>query len=346
MVLYKHLVFFVVISLFSSLTQEVHPADKIAILDPRIQAPGLISVFPDADYYVISYNGSYDLNKTPNKFYSDYKFEYCEEIENINDVNYDAVFIVYAVNDFADKSRGDVQHHLEKILNILSENTFKKVVFFANDDHERDPALECPYIQADVWFKRNYSETIKYSKNVVPFPFLIFGWICPLWKVLNLNFPETEKIDRVLWGGGTYPSVRPDYIGRDRFMDEIGDYVEGISVPNDVFLKELSRSKFCLDLNGYGDPNIRTLEILCANSLLMQQFKHLVWPFEGNDDFSEETIFVSPSECLRKIELLRSNKELYDQCLKNQIYIKNKYFCKEWLSNYVFRSIELCSVNN
>jgi hypothetical protein len=177
---------------------------------------------------------------------------------------------------------------------------------------------------------------VKYSENVVPFPFVIFGWICPLWKVLHLNFTEKEKTDRILWGGGLYVKSHPDYMERDYILYKMGNDITNISVPNDEYLRALSKSKFCLDLNGWGDPNIRTFEVLCSNSLLIQQHKHLVWPFENDDFFSPETIFRSPEECLGKITLLRHNNELYNKCLQNQIYIKNKYFCKEWLANYVF----------
>lgn len=318
---------------------ELH-ANKIAILDPRIQAPGLVTLFPKADYFIISHNGVYDLDKKPYKFYNDYQFNYREDIENINSSNYNILFLVYAVNDFAQKERADVQFHLEKILNILSKNKFEKLVVFANDDHERDPVLECPYINADVWFKRNYSKKIKYCENVVPFPFLIFGWVCPLWKLLHLNIIENEKLDRILWAGSVYGQVHADYLPRDYILESLLSYVTQKDIPENKFMQELAKSKFCLDLNGFGDPNKRTLEIMCTNSLLIQQYKHLVWPFEDEDAFSEETIFKTPEECFDKIEALRENNELYENCLENQIYLRKKYFCKEWLTNYILSQIQ------
>jgi hypothetical protein len=104
-------------------------------------------------------------------------------------------------------------------------------------------------------------------------------------------------------------------------------------------MEELARSKFCLDLNGLGDPNIRTFEVLCANSLLIQQYKNLVWPFDSGDAFSEETIFKTPEELIDKINALRSDDELYNKCYRNQLYIKNKYFTADWLRLYILRYI-------
>ena len=88
-------------------------------------------------------------------------------------------------------------------------------------------------------------------------------------------------------------------------------------------------------MNGAGDPNIRTFEVLCSNSLLLQQHKEFVWPFENGDSFSEETIFKTPEEFFLKLKHLRENESLYIKCFENQTYIKNKYFTKEWLREYI-----------
>ena len=312
---------------------------RIAIFDPRIQVPGLKSVLDNSDYYVIKdHMGNYDLDKRPEKFFSVYNFNYREDIKEISGANYDVVVLVYSVRDFNDKSRLDTQYHLEKLLDIVNSNTFKKVIILDNHDSEYDPSLECPYIHADIWLKRNYSKSISYNKSVVPFPFAIFGWVCPLWKVLHLNYSEENKIDRVLWGGHKSGKCNK-YLPRDSILDTLGDIVTVINVSNNEYLSELSKSKFSLDLNGIGDPNIRTFEVLSCNSLLIQQRKDLVWPFENDDSFSNETQFETAEECLEKIRILRNNDDVYNRCYENQQYIKNKYFSKEWLSSYIYKYI-------
>ena len=95
---------------------------------------GLIKDFPEADYFVIRHNGRYDLHKTPDRFFKLYGFRYREDLEAITNANYDALFIVYACFDFRDKARADVQHHLEKLLEVIDRNDFKTIVGFSNDD--------------------------------------------------------------------------------------------------------------------------------------------------------------------------------------------------------------------
>jgi len=316
---------------------------RIAILDPCIQAPGLKLVIPESDYYIISNNGKYNLDKTPDIFMNQYGFSYNENIIDIDSLSYDILIIVYCIRDFNYIDKWDyIKVHKDAILDILSKNNFKSLVIVDNDDYNNDPTLECPYINANIWLKRYYSSKISYNEKVKPFPFVIFGYICPLWKVLNLEYdvPMENKLDRILWGGcKSGKQGDKDYLARYHIIDYLANNLTIISTSNDIYMNELSKSKFCLDLNGLGDPNIRTFEVLSSNSLLIQQHKYLVWPFDDGDSFSEETIFKTAEECLVKINALRTNKELYNKCLDNQMYIKRKYFTKQWLYSYIMSNI-------
>jgi hypothetical protein len=317
---------------------------RLAILDPRIHAPGLTKLFPEADYFAIDFgDGRYDLDKTPDRFQQLYGFRYREDIMTITGGNYDALFIVYACLDFRDRKRADVQHHLIKILEVLSRSAISKVIGFSNDDSAFDPAVECPYLKADLWFKRNCQTTTKYSSNIRPFPFFMFGHICPLWRVLTETHTHAGKIDRVLWAGGICkkhdPNRNRDYLPRRDLFKKLRKYVTTVKLPNRQYLLEASRSKFTLDMNGEGDPNNRIFELLTTDSLIMQQFKHLVWPFDEGDGFSEETIYKTPEEFIAKLARLRADPNLYDSCLANQKRIKGKYFTPEWLRGYVLKGI-------
>jgi hypothetical protein len=318
---------------------------RIAILDPRIQAPGLIKLFPEADYFVISHGVNiYDLDKTPDRFNRLYGFRYRKDLETITGNNYDMLFIVYACFDFRDKKRQDVQFHLGKLLEIISRSDFEKIIGFSNDDCSFDPAVECDYLRASIWFKRNYQTTTKYSCNVYPFPFFMFGQICPLWRILTETYSNPEKIDRVLWAGSitkrSDPNRNKDYLSRRTlFKSRLRKYLTTVKVPNHLYMQELSRSLFALDMNGEGDPNYRTFEILMTDALLIQQRKHLVWPFDSSDYFSEETIYRTPEEFIEKLTQLRADTTLYNHCLANQKYLKAKYFTQEWLRSYLLRHI-------
>jgi hypothetical protein len=313
---------------------------RIAIVDPRIQAPGLVKLFPEADYYVISHNGRYDLDKSPDRFHTLYRFRYREDLENITDRNYDVLFIVYACFDFRDTSRADVQHHLGKLIEIVGRNGRCKIIGFSNDDSAFDPAIDCGCLNAAVWFKRNYQSVVPYSANVHPFPFIMFGHVCPLWRVLTEVHSSPEKIDRVLWAGyigrKNSPVGNRDYLSRHELINsQMRQYITMASMPNEVYMHEVSRSLFALDMNGEGDPNYRTFELLTADALILQQFKYLVWPFDEGDAFCDETIYKTPGEFVEKLGRLRADRALYDRCLKQQKHLKARYFTTEWLRRYI-----------
>jgi hypothetical protein len=318
---------------------------RIAILDPRIQAPGLVKLFPEADYFVVGHNGEYDLGKTPDRFHRLYGFGYREDLDAITDDRYDALFIVYACYDFRDKRRADVQHHLKKILEVLNKSKFKKVVVFANDDNAFDPVATCPFFKADIWFKRNCQSDVKYPSTVVPFPFVLFGTVCPLWRVLTESHTSSEKQDRIIWAGCIGGRTRPPYrhkkylTRRKLFKSRLFNYITTVDAPNDIYLYGVSHSKFALDINGAGDPNYRTFELLTTDTLMLQQFKYMIWPFDAGDAFSEETIYKTPDEFIGKLERLRADPALYERCLANQKHIKQKYFQAGWLRDYLLKHI-------
>ena len=104
-------------------------------------------------------------------------------------------------------------------------------------------------------------------------------------------------------------------------------------LPYDIFLSEMNKSKFSLDLLGCGYPNKRTFEILTTNSLLIAEKNDLVWPFP--EQFSEETIFKNATDYIEKVNKLAQNNELYIKCLTNQQNIVEKYFNVVWIRNYI-----------
>ena len=88
-------------------------------------------------------------------------------------------------------------------------------------------------------------------------------------------------------------------------------------------------------MNGVGDPNKRTFEILAHGSLRISEYNNLKWPFE--ETFSEETIFKDDTDFFEKIDALNNDNAIYIKCLTNQLNIYNKYFNKKWIKEYIMK---------
>jgi spore maturation protein CgeB len=110
------------------------------------------------------------------------------------------------------------------------------------------------------------------------------------------------------------------------------------NVPFDDYLNDIHNSSFSLDLNGVGEPNKRTFEILSQGSLRISEYNNLKWCFD--DNFCEETIFKNSQDFKLKIRELIDNPDLYNKCLKKQNEIVEKYYNKNYLHNYLLEIIQ------
>ena len=72
-------------------------------------------------------------------------------------------------------------------------------------------------------------------------------------------------------------------------------------LPYDKFITNLKHSVYGLDLNGVGDPNKRTFEILSQGSLRISEYNNMKWPFD--EEFSEETIFKDADDFINKYDI-------------------------------------------
>ena len=261
----------------------------------------------------------------------------------INDTNYDYLFIVIALYDAKPGTKffkPNIYDILQRELKIINENNFKKVFIFDNYDYDYDPNEIIQNDKITLFFKRNYNKTKIYKNNVIPFPFIMFGEVSLIEKIENKAYSEF-KYNRVFFTGGLFIHDDPQinyYRDRKTIYNKINKYIYNPGYLNyNEFLQTLRTSKYSLDLNGVGDPNKRTFEILSQGSLMLSQFNELKWPFE--ETFSEETIFKNENEFVNKLSKLNSNDELYKRCLYNQLYIYNKYFNKKWIKEYVLNHI-------
>jgi len=306
---------------------------RIAIIDGVNQDIGLNILFPEADYYI----NNTELDKSNNMKSNNIVTKY--DWTQINDKNYDYLFIIIALYDAKEDTKffkKNIYEILQREIKIINENNFKKVFIFDNYDYDYDPNEIITNEKINLFFKRNYNKTKTYKNNVVPFPFIMFGEISIIEKLTELNLMQ-NKINRVFFTGTLFIHNDPQinyYRDRETIYNKIKNYIYNpghLSYSN--FLQELNKSRFSLDLNGVGEPNKRTFEILSQGSLMISEYDNLKWPFE--ETFSEETIFKDEKEFIDKINRLNSDEELYKKCLDNQINIYNRYFNKKWIKEYI-----------
>jgi hypothetical protein len=302
---------------------------RIAIIDCYNQDIGLKILFPQADYYI-----KFVEFEEKRKNMNNYKIIPQFDFNPITDKNYDFLFIIFPLYNIVPNTPyfniKDLRFYNE-IIEIINKNNFKKVCLFDNYDFDYDPNnIVQNSAKIDLFFKRNMNKTKSYKSNVIPFPFIMFGYqsmIELIDKRQILKDKVNNQFERIFFTGCLTPERRNIY-------DKIANYIYNPGSLNfDDFLKTIQSSKYSLDLNGAGNPNKRTFEIVTNNSLLLSEYNDLTWPFE--ETFCEETIIKNADDFKIKINNLRMNKNLYEKCFAVQQNIIEKYFNREWLKNYI-----------
>jgi hypothetical protein len=322
--------------------------NKICIIDPANWCPGLKLIYKNSSYYCHEPDNFFDYSSitrhyTNNKFEEMYGFRYRTDYEEIEvNKNFEIIIIVFPLYDGIENHSFTKQcavRMLEKMYNIVRKNNnFKKRVMMDLYDYDYDPSL-FENQPIDIFLKRNYNKNKNYGKNVFPFPFCMFIHPCLLWKMFTRSKIEIkEKVNKIFWAGGIYTHEDKELgIYRDRrdIFNKIKNYLDAYHyVEPSQFLNKIRTSKLCLDLNGVGDPNYRTFEILYNGSLIIQQKNDLLWPFE--EEFPpEECVFTTEKDFLEKTEILLSNEDFYIKTLKKQQNIVDKYLNIEWITNYL-----------
>lgn len=310
---------------------------KIAVIDGINQDIGLNILFPEAHYYINNTEIDKSTNMQTHNIFLNYDWS------KINDENYDYLFIVISLYDSKPGTRffkQNIYDILQREIKIINDNNFKKVFIFDNYDYDYDPNEIIENEKITLFFKRNYNKTKVYKNNVVPFPFIMFGDVSIIEKIENKTYSE-YKYDRVFFTGTIFNHEDNQinyYRNRRIIYNQIKNFIYNPGyLQYDIFLKELRESKFALDLNGVGEPNKRTFEILSQGSLRISEYNDIKWPFDEN--FSQETIFRNDFEFIDKLMKLKSDNELYLKCLNNQTNIYNIYFNKKWIKEYILKYI-------
>ena len=269
-----------------------------------------------------------------------YNIEPRYDWSTITDKNYDYLFIIISLYDTKKNTRffkPNTLNILQREIKIINNHNFKKVFIFDNYDYDYDPNEIIQNDKISLFFKRNYNKTKKYCDNVIPFPFIMFGSHASIIEKIDNSIVCNKIENRIFFSGLLFnheDSQINYYRNRNIIYNEIKPLIYNPGyLPYKLFLTEMSLSKYSLDLNGVGDPNIRTFEILSQGSLRIAEYNHLKWPFD--DSFSEETIFKNSEDFFKKIKALEEDYSLYEKCLNNQMQIYEKYFNKIWLKEYL-----------
>jgi len=312
---------------------------RIAIIDGVNQDIGLKILFPEADYFINNIETDKSINMKK------YNINPIYDWSLLNDTNYDYLLIIISLYDAKKGTRffkQNIYDILQKELDIINTNNFKKVFIFDNYDYDYDPNDIIENDKIDLFFKRNYNKTKIYKKNVVPFPFVMFGDVSIIEK-LQYSAYENNKLNRIFFSGTLFNHEDPQinyYRNRIKIYNEIQYFIYNPgNLPYDVFIKELRNSKYSLDLNGVGDPNKRTFEILSQGSLRISEYNDLKWPFD--EEFTNYTVFKNKEDFLKNLLLLENNNDLYMNCMANQMYIYNKYFNIKWIKTYIINFLHI-----
>ena len=317
---------------------------KIAIIDGVNQDIGLKILFPEADYYI----NNVEVNK--NESLKKYNIVMKTDWENINDKNYDYLFIIISLYDSKKGTKfykENIYNILQKELDIIDNNNFKKIFVFDNYDYEYDPNDIINNNKITLFFKRNYNKTKIYKKNVIPFPFIMFGEKSIIEKIEDNCIENTNNQNiiknRIFFSGSLFTHIDEEinYVrNRHKIYSELITYIYNPGNLNYFnFIKAIKESKFSLDLNGVGDPNKRTFEILSqGTSLLIGEYNDLNWGFD--ESFCYETIFKDANDFKIKINNLLNDTVLYENCLNIQNNIFKNYFNKKWIKEYILYNME------
>jgi hypothetical protein len=311
---------------------------RIAVIDSVNQDIGLNILFPHAHYFIN--NTEIDKSSNMKKYNITPQYDWTK----INDTNYDYLFVIISLYDAKQGTRFFKQNIcdiLSRIIEIINKNNFKRIFVFDNYDYDYDPNDIIKNNKINIFFKRNYNKTKKYNENVVPFPFIMFGETSIIEKIDNTNICPVNKIPRIFFTGTLFNHEDPQinyYRNRKIIYNQIKHLIYNPGqMPYGNFINNLKQSAFGLDLNGVGDPNKRTFEILSQGTLRISEYNNMKWPFD--EDFSEETIFKDADDFIKKINNIIYDTNVYNKCITNQMNIYGKYFNKKWIRNYIINYI-------
>jgi len=337
------------------------------ILDPTTMNPHLKYLIPNSVYYTCPgkmFSNFWNGGETIPDIFNKYKINLEEELKIINNVcirnnkfnnMYFSLSILSTEEIHQGKSNKLWIEYYKTLYNKFIPFISGKIIIIDNHGGDYEPTvyLNKFNFKYDIILKRIYSNRNKdrYLKNTVSYPFIMDTNSDPCYKLYNLShFKENihKKINKIFFAGSLFDYHEEwdnhntfEHADRTKIVNNFnGKYpniLEKKKVPYNIFHKTISNYRYALDVRGTSRLNKRLYEILSTNTLLLAEKIDIVWPFENNDKFSDECFFEQGNvdDLYRIYNNFENNFELYDKCLKNQMYIVKKYFNNEWLWSYI-----------
>lgn len=344
---------------------------KNLIIDPFASFITAHNMFAPADYFC---ENAVNLLDTGNEFHIKRHMEqvpkqilaqrYNINIIDINNIKeeYDKIIIVFMLNHIDDTAtnnwdptnnnipddRPALQNYFKKLAIKLEKIKYKHLIFL--DFHDRavcsagEEWFRKHFLPYDAVFKREYRRThlYDYSNKVYPFPFLMFGSnpINSCFLLFEKRVAGNSGINECVWPGPGYDDMpigqRDTWCNRQFTLHKLYPHFCNVFEQNyDNFLNLFNTYKMFLHLNGHGHICKRMFEGLSRDSLMIMEEMDVIFPFEKNDFFANECVFVHATEFIEKVYRLKNDLNLYKQCKEQQEYILNKYYNYNWIRNYV-----------
>ena len=230
-----------------------------------------------------------------------------------------------------------------------------KIILIDNHGGDYEPSIYLNKFnfKYDIILKRVYSNRNKdrYLKNTISYPFIMCTSFDPFYKLFNnpiIHNDILNKNNKIFWAGLLFDHHEEwdnnntfEHADRKKIVNNFNGKYPNIldinRVPYNIFHKTISNYKYALDVRGTSRLNKRLYEILSTNTLLLAEKIDIVWPFENDDKLSDECFFEQGNvdDLYRIYNQFENNFELYDKCLKNQMYIVKKYFNNDWVWAYI-----------
>ena len=346
--------------------------DNFLMIDVEKHYPLIVRIFPGIDYYSPKVPDGQIPSIQPGlmsitEAQETYGFKMYDEESDLKK-DYDTIFVMWPVNslgNWLDARIGNVlaptthekltdmpgrRKLVSDIYNLINKLNPRRVVFFDGNDAPGTKQglawLDSQGFRYDAVFKREYRRTYtyQYSDSVHPYPFQTFGFPNPPWLLFE-NRVKGNKLEMgCFWSGAPihrFQVERPDeWCNRRDILKEIHPWliIKG-GLPKEEFLQQFNTYKFFLHLNGTGHLCGRFFEGLSRDSLMIMQQMDTMFPFENDDGFSEECVFVTPREFVEKLHALATDDDLYEKCKNNQEYILSKYYNYDFLRKYILGKI-------
>jgi len=332
------------------------------IVDPLGHAPHLKYVISNNIYFTKESCSGY-LNGghySSSELLSNFNINLQNELLKLQDINnFENMFFVICTLSTEQRHQGNNYsiwiNMYQNIYNDFINKINGKIILIDNHGGDYEPSIYLNKFnfKYDIILKRVYSNRNKdrYLKNTISYPFIMDTNNDPCCKLYNLShYKENihKKINKIFFAGSLFDYHEEwdnhntfEHADRKKivngFYSKYPNILEKTRVPYNVFLKTITNYKYALDVRGTSRLNKRLYEILTTNTLLLAEKIDIVWPFENNDKFSDECFFEQGNvdDLYRIYNNFENNFELYEKCLKNQMYIVNKYFNNEWLWNYI-----------